>query len=465
MAHSAQTGSGYVPIKAAWAWSGTTWVPVKSEKVWNGTSWVLAWVPPITSADISVSKTPVNVSETFTINILIPEGTPEGTSILIKLDGAFLTAKTPATGTTLVTHNTSIGTAGSHTITATCSTAGGDFAASPVTISVISTPTEITVNGGHCHNIQAGLDQAKAQGLTLKLTGTFYCNTHVYVPDGVNVIATGAKFFLNSNSAVENAVFNSGRMKNATNGNAAEYGQAGNFTWDGGTFDGNGEGCWTISHSPGFTLKNMTLYNYCASANTGHAIETNSSGGVDNKTGPFNVQILNNQFLGTDRGQRTNGNDEPCHFDWNWDGSGAAAPVWKPGDPVSESTQVMCHNVLVQGNTFGRRTASYAYALCSIGGHKSADSSMTSTYRHNHFLYKDNSITGSVGSSGTNPDKGAIHSFYVRQGVVQDNRLYGCNANRLVTAENTTDAGYCSASGNTHDGAGNPNSYVVSNST
>jgi hypothetical protein len=467
MSKSVWTGSSWVPIKKEWVWDGANWVVVKSEKVWTGSTWKITWAPPVTSAQVSLSKASVQTNESFTASVLIPEGTPEGAVVTLKRDAATVTTWSPAVGTTLLSFPMTVASVGTFSMTAVIVTAGGTYTTVSVSLIVVATPTDIVVNGGHCHNILTGLAQAKAQKLTLKLTGTFYINTMVYIPDGVNVIATGAMFYVNSNSAVENATFNSGRFKNETNGSAPEYGQAGNFTWDGGTFDGNGEGIWTISHSPGFTIKNTTLYNYCSSGNTGHAIETNSSGGYDDPGGPYRVQILNNQFLGTNRGQRTNGNDEPCHFDWNWNGSGGSAPVWNPGDTVSEYNQVMCHNVLVQGNTFHRKaeTGGWAFALCAIGGHKSSDASMTSSYRHNHFLYKDNIIHGAVGSSGTNPDKGAIHSFFIRQGVVQNNQLNGCNANRLLTGENATDVTYCSASGNTHNGAGNPNSYVVSNST
>lgn len=351
--------------------------------------------------------------------------------------------------------------------------------------SVVTTrpSTEITVNGGHCHNIQAGIDAAASQGKTLRLTGTFYCYTNVYVKDNVYVNATGAMFYLNSKSATPGAVFDAGRIKNDEKGNVPVggpgfnngYGMAGGFTWDGGTFDGNGEGCMTFSHSPGYTIKNATFYRYCSTGNTGHAIEMNSSGGLDNVSGAYTVQILDNQFLGTDRGQRTNSNDEPVQWDWNWNGpsggSGAAPPVWNPGDTVSEQTQVMCHNVRIAGNTFHRLSESWdsaingGFALCAIGGHDSADASVVASYRHNHFLIENNIIHGARGSTAVNPDKGAIHLYRVRQATARNNTLYGGVQSRYITAEDATDATYCSASGNASSNpalTGN-NSIVVQN--
>lgn len=463
---SINDGATWRPVKKAWVWDGSLWRPIKSYKAWNLTTWKLAWAPLMDGVTLSLSKSPVATTEAYTVTVNIPEGVPEGGSIRLYRNGSLATTLTPAAGALSADYaQAAHSSAGAYVWTASCDSAGGTTTAQGITQTATAAATEVTVSGGHCHQINAGLAQAKASGLPLRLTGNFYLYTDVLIPDGVYVNATGAMFYCSSTSAVENATYDSGRIKNETNGNAPEYGQAGNFTWDGGTFDGNGEGIMTFSHSPGFTIKNATFYNYCASNNTGHALEINSSGGVDNKTGPYTVQILNNTFLGTNRGQRTNGNDEPVQWDWNWNGSGGSAPVWNPGDTISEATQVMCHNLLIQGNTFSRRTSAYAYALCAIGGHKSADASMTSSYRHNHVLIQSNHITGSVGSSGTNPDKGAIHSFFTRQGDVKNNTLVSCNANRLITGENATDITYCTASGNTHNGAAAGNTYVVSNAT
>ena len=333
----------------------------------------------------------------------------------------------------------------------------------------VVTSNEYVLNSGHCHDINAAMAAAKSQGKVLRLPGTYYSYTTMYIPDNLYINATGGMFYLNSTSAQPSAGFDSGRWKNDDKGNAAGYGQAGGFTLDGGTYDGNGDGCMTISHSPGFTVKNATFYRYCKTGNTGHAIETNSSGGTDNVNGPFTVQIVSNTFHGTDLGQRTNSNDEPCHYDWNWgstagsgkEDSGAAPPLWRPGEPVSTASQVMCHNVLIQGNTFHRHSEGGNYpgsinggfAICAIGGHDSSDSAVVASYRHNHFLITGNAIHGAVGSTGVNPDKGAIHLFRVRGASVTNNALYGGVTLRYITAEDATDATYCSASGN---GSANP---------
>lgn len=309
---------------------------------------------------------------------------------------------------------------------------------------------EHVLTGGHCHDIQAVMDRAAAEGKSLRLTGTYHVYTNVYIPDDLVIDATGAKFYVNSEEAKEGGKYNAGRFKNASNGDAPGYGAAGWWTWTGGEFDGNGEGIFTLSHSPGYTIQNATFYRYCSSGNTGHAIETNSSGGDNDLNGPYNVKILNNTFLGTDRGQRSNSNDEPVHWDWNWDGSGAAAPVWHKGDPVNTGTQTMCHNVLIKGNTFHRRAEGngWAFAKCAIGGHDASDSDFDPEYRHNHIMIEENNIHGAVGSTEVSPNKGAIHLAWARDVVVRKNRLLGGVAKRYITAEDAKDEDYCSASGN-----------------
>lgn len=321
----------------------------------------------------------------------------------------------------------------------------------------------LQLDGGHCHDIQQAMNAAAAQGKTLRLTGTFHVYTHVYIPAGLLIDATGAMFYVNSEQAVAGAPFNSGRFKNDSHNSAPEYGAAGGWTWTGGTFDGNGEGIFTLSHSPGFTIQKITAYRYCSSGNTGHAIEINSSGGVNDLSGPYNVQILDSDFLGTDRGQRSNSNDEPVHLDWNWDGSGAAAPVWCPGDPVSEKTQVMCHNVLIKGNRFKSKGSGWAAAKCAVGGHDTSDTRYDPAYRHNHILIEGNQIEGAVGSTEVSPNKGAIHLCWVRDAVVKGNTLNGGVTRRYITAEDAKDATYCTASGNTSSNPtlSNPNAIVI----
>jgi hypothetical protein len=316
------------------------------------------------------------------------------------------------------------------------------------------------------------MDSAAAKGLPLRLVGTFYISTTVNIPDNLYIQGGGAKFYLSSTppAACDGGpgAYNAGRIRNATKGNAAGYGQAGGFTWDGGEFDGNRDGIMTFSHSPGFTVKNCTFYSWCyfnsdSDKNTGHAIEINSSGGADNTDGPYTVQILNNTFLGV-YSQRPWSNDEPVHWDWNWNGSGGTPPFWEVGDPANSTTQTMCHNVLIQGNTFHRKDESgtWKFALCAIGGHDSSDAAIKPATRHNHFLIDGNKIHGAVGASANvQSDKGAIHLFRVRQAKVTNNEMFGCTASRLVSAENKTDAGYCSASGNTHNGASAGNTIVV----
>ena len=453
-------GSAWSPFRNVQVWNGTSFVQAKSVRVWNGTSWALGWAPAIAvTASLAFSKVGVVTGEAYSVSLLAPGGFPAGTVVTFRFTGWTSGPMATTEGSTSVTlTGASHASAGDYAWYADVTIPGAtDVTFGPATqgVTAVAPPppvdpppaSVVTVSGGHCHDIQAGMSAAAAAGLPLRLAGTFHVYTSVYIPDNLYIDATGSMFYVNKHT---DGSFNAGRFRNDPKGNAAGYGQAGGFTWVGGTLDGNGGGIFTISHSPGFTIQGATMYRYCSTAVNGHAIEVNSSGGADNVSGPFNVRILSNTFLGTDLGQRANSNDEPVQFDWNWGGSGASAPVWNPGDPVSESTQVMCHNVLIDGNVFHRvsESAPWEFAKCAIGGHDSADSAVVATYRHNHFQISNNVIHGARGSNGTNPDKGAIHIYRVRQASAIGNQFYGGAVNRIITAENSTDAGYCSASGN-----------------
>lgn len=356
----------------------------------------------------------------------------------------------------------------------------------------------VVVNGGHCHNIQAGMDLAKSQGKALRLTGTFLVYTNVSIPANLAIDATGAKFNCNRDSSTyvrPGDAHNAGKFVNGGSGGA--YNRDGWFNWNGGTFDGNGDSCMTISHSPGFTVRNATFYRYCADQNyfswgDGHAIEINSSGGPDNATGQngtFNVLISACKFQGTDMGQRAWGNDEPIHYDWAWEGSGGAAP-WDG---------TMTHNVRVTGCTFHRfsETATvsgaghggynnwqWRFAICAIGGHdpsQAAKDGMANgsldpsggwnnstdrpKERHNHFKFDGNAIHGSLGYAGGSLrfDKGAIHAHRLRQVWVVNNNFYGCGAHQVSGWDSSDIPTYGSVSGNTSNNGGAPNTFWVHN--
>jgi hypothetical protein len=351
-------------------------------------------------------------------------------------------------------------------------------------------PTTHTVSGGHCHDIQAGMNHASANGLTLILTGTFYLYTNVEIPANLNIVATGAHFYCNKANGGDvnpGQSYNAGRFVNARGAGTGGYNHAGWFTWDGGTFDGNGEGIFTISHAPGFTIKNATLYRHCAdmsrfSWGDGHAIEINACGGPDNKTGidgTFNVQILSCRFGGSDIGQRANTNDEPLQWDWSWEGSGGASP----------HDGTMCHNILVDSCTFQRlhESGSWVHPPCGVGGHDPSKESLeqiqagtrapsgywegaaNSTGKpktgHNHIKVSNCVFHGATGvfDNRLSFDKGAIHLHRVRDGWAVNNQFFGC-ASKPVTAWSSADAAYCSASGNTANVAGSPNAVHSGNS-
>ncbi|MBW2527255.1 MAG: hypothetical protein JRI23_23945 [Deltaproteobacteria bacterium] len=147
-----------------------------------------------------------------------------------------------------------------------CASCAGDCGACP--------PTEVHVAGGDCNALQAGLDQSAAASLPLRLTGTFTVNCTVRIPSSVSIDGSAATFNFTK----------AGRIRNKTNGGGGGYTHAGGFVWDGGTFVGAGNGVFTISHSPGFTIRNTVQYAYAEDGDDGHGIEINSSGGRTRRT-------------------------------------------------------------------------------------------------------------------------------------------------------------------------------------
>jgi hypothetical protein len=244
--------------------------------------------------------------------------------------------------------------------------------------------------------------------------GDYTITSQFFIPSNVYITATGANIKLTGGAIKNVAPADCGVVGDN------HYTHAGGFTWDGGTiYRDAGDTLMSFAHAPSLTIKNVTFYRYAASNNTGHAIEVNSSGGPNlgtssnAGTGPYTVRIINNRFLGTDQGQRSNSNDEPIQYDWAYSTGAAAAKVCPNQSDVLAST--MCHNVEISGNTFHRvaETGGWQFGLCAIGGHKSADNIVGTRRlpknRHNNFLIANNEIHGAVGSTGTNPDKGAIH--------------------------------------------------------
>jgi hypothetical protein len=303
---------------------------------------------------------------------------------------------------------------------------------------------------------------ARCAGLPLRVVGTWSLSKNtMWIPDGVTVRAHGAVFNHNPMARFRNSgpwpgcqTTEAGREMSPGVGG---YG-GGGFHWEGGTFSGNGDGIFTLSHSPGFTIRDATFYNWCSSSNTGHAIEINSSGGNDNASGEYGtytVNILAN-FFGGVTGQRSNSNDEAVHYDWAWSGSG----VWGQAD------HTMCHNVKIEGNTFHTNYGGGSqFARCAIGGHDPSGG-LRPTNRHNHFTIRSNAIHGAVGSTGTSPDKGAIHNYWIRSSWIVFNNLYGCTPARLISCELPAEASasspyFNSLGANTHNGSGNPNVYAT----
>jgi len=270
--------------------------------------------------------------------------------------------------------------------------------------------------------------------------GGYTITSQFFIPSNITITATGASIKLTGGSIKNAAPASCGVVGDN------HYTHAGGFTWDGGTiYRDSGDTLMSFAHAPSLTIKNATFYRYCSSANNGHAIEINACGGANQGTsssagtGPYTVRIINNSFLGTDQGQRTNSNDEPIQYDWAYSTAAAGAKVCPNQSDVMAST--MCHNVEISGNTFYRQaqTGTWVSALCAIGGHKPADpisgTKRLPTNRHNNFRIANNQIHEAVGSTGTNPDKGAIHLFALRGVTVTGNVFTACTPSRLVTYE------------------------------
>jgi len=312
-------------------------------------------------------------------------------------------------------------------------------------------PTEVLVDGGDCNSLQWGLDQAAATLLPLRLTGTFTVNCVVRIPSNVQINGQAAAFNFTKD----------GRIRNNTNGSGGGYTHAGGFAWDGGTFVGAGNGIFTISHSPGFTIQNTVQYAYAAADDDGHGIEINGSGGPHTPN-TYTVQIIGNTFLGV-TGQRSNSNDEAVQYDFSWDGSGGDAPY----------DATMCANLHIANNTFHRvdESGTWQFALCAIGGHRG--SAGEPAERHNGILIENNAVHGAVGATANvSPDKGAIALWNARDVWILNNAFYGCTSSRLVSGwdananRDLNDSTMnINISGNTHNGNAVTISMPASNTT
>lgn len=321
---------------------------------------------------------------------------------------------------------------------------------------------------------------ARNANLPLYVKGTWSLSLNtMWIPDGVSVYcAAGTKFNHTPTARFRNAAaWPATSMPDSCGGYAG-----GGFFWDGGEFNGGGDGIFTISHSSGFTIQNTRMYNWSSDTGDGHAIEINSSGGADNLNGTsYRVHILNNQFLGLGLGQRTNSNDEAVQWDWAWKGSGCGGA----------EDHTMCHNIRIAGNTSHRFSEGWdgiqnaGFSLCFTGGHRMSSGSYglmgnagvanpSDGYpaeRHNWVLIEGNNVHKAVGAtSGVSPDKGAIALWSTRDVIVRNNNFYACTDSRLVSGFDETQnlnssVVNISISGNTHNGAAKTITMPASNTT
>jgi hypothetical protein len=362
-----------------------------------------------------------------------------------------------------------------------------------ITVTPVAAPTEVVASdnswGGQTGTagLVAAMRHARSVGLPLRVTGWWGIGGTVWIPDGLTIRAHEAHFALTSGRFRNSDPWPATSMAGSTGG----YG-GGGFAWEGGTFDGGGDGIFTLSHSPGFSITGATFYNWCNTGSDGHAIEINSSGGADNQLGEyegFTVNVNYNRFGGV-HGQREWSNDEPIQWDFAWNGSGNAG----------KDDFTKCHNVQIVGNVFHINFGGGPqFALCAIGAHDPSAASIAEIEaaggwsggsagspidRHNHFRIAANEIHGATGYAGNQlkHDKGAIHVHRTRDVWVTGNQFLGCSPTRLVTGWNANDAtkatshtggggahnrnpagGYVWVAANASNNGGSPDALVVKN--
>jgi hypothetical protein len=190
--------------------------------------------------------------------------------------------------------------------------------------------------------------------------GSHTLGSRLVVPANIDVVATGTYFAAGHDAQM---------VINDPQGSPGRYGSAGGWTWDGGSFDGynRASGGFGISHSPGFTIANVTFWNQ---ANMCHAIDMAGCGGYplggDVRSlaeWQFTVKILECVFAGVDVVGRDDGYDEAISIDYGWRKTGGTAAT---ANAVNDGT--VCNNILVRGCQF-RRDRTYSYQV-QVGSHK-----------------------------------------------------------------------------------------------
>jgi hypothetical protein len=138
----ARAATGWVPLKAIPAWDGTKWTPTKAVWACGGDGrWHLVWVPPITAASLSFSKSPVQTGEPFNVIASVPAGTPVGAyAVFRSSEGHNYRVDFPTGSTTVTLAGHSHGPRGAHQWWVDFYTVSGKTTWGPVTQTALQAP-------------------------------------------------------------------------------------------------------------------------------------------------------------------------------------------------------------------------------------------------------------------------------------------------------------------------------------
>jgi hypothetical protein len=425
-------------------WNGSTWVNGKKAKAWNGSSWVLAWVPPVTTATLSVSKSGVEVGEAYSIYLDVPGGFPEGALVTFRLP-AWQGYVSPSEGATRAEINgLSHAEAGDWTWYADVSTAGGDTTFGPlVQTASPAAPQhyhEVVPSGSSRAAIQAAMDRAynfwaanqSGTHVDFDDESTMACvelvSGGVYTLDGRLYTRRGVRLFGGGSGASRPLVYSvaaDSHLLVADQNGGGGY-NAPHFDWllENIRFDCQSwAGGLSIGHTSRFRVKG------CDFANMGgkkHYIEINSSGGPRGADGVYNVEVLDCYFTmpnASANPEKPRRNIDECiQLDYAWPG---AAYGLQPDGTVA-------NNVRIAGCTFHQVPR-------AIGAHKyEIEQGVTPASIPWNVLIEDNVFTrndprtpaqGGYGDgAGGSSAEGTVRSYVWSNVRVLNNQFTDCYA-------------------------------------
>jgi hypothetical protein len=449
---SVWNGSSWVPAKAMPVWNGSSWVPGKKAKVWNGSSWVLAWVPPVVSATLSLSKTGVSTGEAYSVTLTAPGGFPEGAVVTFRFTG-YSTTVNPAEGATTATiSGASHASAGSFAWYADVATKGGNTTFGPTTqTATVPAPThfhEVVPSGSGRQQIQDAMDRAynffmanqtgtavnfdneqTMACVELPAGATYTLDGPLYVRRGVRLIGGGSgasRPLINAQTA-DSIMFRTGN--NGGGGYLSPF-----YDWLVQNIRLNCSG-WTggfsISHCKRFRIKGC---DFTGLGGKKHYVEINSSGGP-RADGTFNVEVLNCYFTmpnGSSNPNKPRRTEDECvQADYSWTASAS--------DVANDGT--MANNILVDGCTFYRvpRGVGSHHYEDGVGGEAPPLGIHANIVVQNCTFQEVNPTTYGDGANGSGSE-GAVRAYFWSNVHILSNTFIDClqPINLYIQAEAST---------------------------